>query len=508
MKFNSYCAKFFVLIGLVSYLLFSQQAAQAQAPKLTGAISGRIKNENNLPLKGFIRVYSASAPQTVIKEISSNDVGVYFADNLDAGNYYVETIGSHLQANVYIDEVFAVIPHTVFHSQITNGTVVPVRANETTSGIDFSLKLAKTISGHIMGNPFGSTGQVGLPGAQVLLYDALGRTIARQNTDLNGAYLFNSLTVGSYYVATNNSVGFIDQVYSGQICPSGICNIFAGTRIELFENTLTQVINFSLRPGGLISGTVYNAVAGLPLNDALITVYNSNGVGISALKTNSNGQFLFTSGLQEGTYFVTAQKDGYVKQLFGLGECPAAQTCNTSSWRAIAVITNKITQSIDFRLFTPSASPSNLDSDKDGTPDVRDRCPLDPKKILPAVCGCGVADLDANVNGIIDCLVNSEIKFELSAERNLIKQLKALGFSSSSINSKLTGELSNRAFRISNLALQYSASIQLVLGTSEDLNEALRNLEKSLKKLGKSHTTKKAYITALHKLNKVYVLLS
>jgi len=32
-----------------------------------------------------------------------------------------------------------------------------------------------------------------------------------------------------------------------------------------------------------------------------------------------------------------------------------------------------------------------------------DQCPLDPAKVVPGFCGCGVADIDANGNGILDC---------------------------------------------------------------------------------------------------------
>ena len=45
-----------------------------------------------------------------------------------------------------------------------------------------------------------------------------------------------------------------------------------------------------------------------------------------------------------------------------------------------------------------------LDSDSDGTPDCFDECDLDPNKIAPGVCGCGVADNDSDSDGVVDCL--------------------------------------------------------------------------------------------------------
>lgn len=44
------------------------------------------------------------------------------------------------------------------------------------------------------------------------------------------------------------------------------------------------------------------------------------------------------------------------------------------------------------------------DSDADGTPDLFDLCPADSYKINPGACGCGVADVDANSDGVPDCL--------------------------------------------------------------------------------------------------------
>ena len=44
------------------------------------------------------------------------------------------------------------------------------------------------------------------------------------------------------------------------------------------------------------------------------------------------------------------------------------------------------------------------DSDGDGLGDICDGCPSDPLKQAPGDCGCGVPDVDADSNGISDCL--------------------------------------------------------------------------------------------------------
>ena len=46
----------------------------------------------------------------------------------------------------------------------------------------------------------------------------------------------------------------------------------------------------------------------------------------------------------------------------------------------------------------------DTDSDNDGTPDCIDGCPLDSGKIAPGVCGCGTPDVDTDGDGTLDCL--------------------------------------------------------------------------------------------------------
>ncbi len=43
------------------------------------------------------------------------------------------------------------------------------------------------------------------------------------------------------------------------------------------------------------------------------------------------------------------------------------------------------------------------DTDGDGVADAEDQCPEDPNKVMPGICGCGVADSDSDSDGVLDC---------------------------------------------------------------------------------------------------------
>jgi len=48
----------------------------------------------------------------------------------------------------------------------------------------------------------------------------------------------------------------------------------------------------------------------------------------------------------------------------------------------------------------------DIDSDGDETPNCKDGCPNDPGKVVPGVCGCGIPDTDSDNDGVADCKDN------------------------------------------------------------------------------------------------------
>jgi hypothetical protein len=66
------------------------------------------------------------------------------------------------------------------------------------------------------------------------------------------------------------------------------------------------------------------------------------------------------------------------------------------------------------------------DRDGDGTPDVGDGCRTDPAKTAPGICGCGVADVDADGTGVADCLVTEELRLASGSLLQAVRRLRPL----------------------------------------------------------------------------------
>lgn len=148
-----------------------------------------------------------------------------------------------------------------------------------------------------------------------------------------------------------------------------------------------------------------------------------------------------------------------------------------------------------------------LDSDSDGTFDVDDQCPASVIKTAPGVCGCSVADVDANSNGAIDCQASLEIKAQLNALNKLVRSLKAPTDAKSKAKFTKTRSKINKAHTLlRNFGKSQSALISVASGQSLDKllngikkqNTALKNASSS----GSINTVKSGFLSAIKKMKK------
>jgi len=125
------------------------------------------------------------------------------------------------------------------------------------------------------------------------------------------------------------------------------------------------------------AGSVTVDVCGGPTWDSVITIYTGSCGSLTEIACDDDS--CVTPGLGSTVTFTAA--------------------CTTTYYIRIASFGTSIGQTGSFNL----SAPGNTDTDNDGTPDCTDGCPLDPLKIAPGVCGCGVADTDSDLDGTPDC---------------------------------------------------------------------------------------------------------
>ena len=77
---------------------------------------------------------------------------------------------------------------------------------------------------------------------------------------------YDGLPTGGYYVQTNNTLGYVDELYDNIPCVG--CDVTVGTKVQLTAGATTAGVNFALAKGGggpAIAGTVTRAGTGDPL---------------------------------------------------------------------------------------------------------------------------------------------------------------------------------------------------------------------------------------------------
>ncbi len=212
-----------------------------------------------------------------------------------------------------------------------------------TSGIDFALSSGGTITGKI------TDALTGLPLAYrffLFLYDAGGGLAGVQFTDANGFFAFSGLHTGSYFVATDFN-GYLDVLYNGMPCPID-CDPTFGTPIAVTFGSTTSGIDITLGTGGAVTGTVTDAVTGLPLaNQYSVKLYDAGGNLLDSEGTDATGSYRF-AGLPDGSYFVTMATADYSDELYDDLPCPFG--CAVTGGTPIVVSSDSTTSGIDFAL--------------------------------------------------------------------------------------------------------------------------------------------------------------
>jgi hypothetical protein len=313
--------------------------ALQQGGRISGRVllGGAIADYEDHPVS--VRIYDTSGGQVASTMVDAS--GSYTtAGGLATGTYYAQA-----SAWGHLGELYDGIPCPLNQCAVTSGTPITVTAGATTSGIDFDL----TPGGEISGTVTDLATSLPLAYGHVEVFDSSGSEVTRAYTDGSGHYTTSSVAPGTYYARATEQ-GSLDELYDDIPCHRGWCTVTDGTPITVAAGTPTTGIDFALTRGGSVSGTVTDAATGLPLADALVSIWDSTGLGLPAsdARTDSSGAYTTVQPLTSGTYYATAATGGYVTEVYD--DIPSPGRCTVISGTPIGVTAGVTTTGIDFAL--------------------------------------------------------------------------------------------------------------------------------------------------------------
>lgn len=200
--------------------------------------------------------------------------------------------------------------------------------------------ISGTVSDNVSGTPVG--------GATVLLCTSATHCEDATRSDANGHYAFAAVIPGTYDVVAHSTV-HVAQFYDRADCPCPPATITPVTVVSGFETT---GVDFSLRRGGTISGTVTRASTGAPVSGIQVFIRTADGFVVNSPLTDSQGNYHSTALMTDDYYVATwAANSGtaLVDQVYRARNCdPVA--CDWASGDPVHVTMPDDTSGIDFSL--------------------------------------------------------------------------------------------------------------------------------------------------------------
>ncbi len=273
---------------------------------------------------------------------TETDSAGYWSMDLRPGLYRLQTAAPQ----GWIDQVWAQMP-CIGVCEPSDGLDVEVHQDQTTSGIDFSLDPAGSISGRVTEEGTGNT----ISGITVRVFSGTAQATFGIS-GANGSWTTrDALPPGSYTVRTSNSLGWIDQV--------------SPEPVEVIGGSDTGSIDFSLKRGLRLGGRAQDQASGLPLRYVRIMVTDTGGAIVATGETDADGVWISKNGVEPGSYRVhTWNALGYANEAYPGVPCPTY--CTVSHGDLLNVATD--VSGLDFDLEKSGSIAGYVGSDVDGGP--------------------------------------------------------------------------------------------------------------------------------------------
>jgi ELWxxDGT repeat protein len=296
-----------------------------------GSVVGRVTDAStDLPLSDVrLELWNAYGYWTAAW---TDENGDYSFPLTNAGTYSLRSVGAigYIEQSIQIEVDWAV--PTVQNLALTRGGAIRGVATVDDSGMPLSR-------------------------GYVDVYNPAGVLVTTAALGEDGSYItLRGLTSGTYYAILHAlDTGFIDQVYDDIDCLD-TCFVTNGTPISVVQGTDTESVNFSVRNGGRITGTVVDGSSNLPIAGATVLAYSYPSVSqANTTITNEDGTYTFVPG-GPGDYLVKAfSSEGYFPELYQDVTCPSLFQCPTYDGTIVTTAVGTTRSAINFSLLNQGA---------------------------------------------------------------------------------------------------------------------------------------------------------
>ena len=261
-----------------------------------GSISGKVVADADGKPIDNLHVYASDyVTDKWMAGVNTSSDGTYKLTGLPPGTYRVRVAPWNNQlpyATEYYNNTY----------NYSKAQAVTVATGQDVPGIDFSLARGASISGIVVSDTDGT----GIPNVTItLLEPTIGRHLASTTTNSDGTYTLSYLMPGTFKIQASpwaSELSYAQEYYDNTLAYGSAKTVTLNTGQNITG------IDFSLSPGGTISGTVRNADGSTPLaNISVECVLIVNGVYINGYGTNTDslGNYIIR-GLPYGEYIIKA----------------------------------------------------------------------------------------------------------------------------------------------------------------------------------------------------------
>ena len=237
---------------------------------------------------------------TSVKQLSYDPASsMYKIDGLTAGEYSLRLEFPPYPVQYYSPNGATV--QALYYQPVTDKDTIVLEARlKTTFGpvdtTDREIRFDGTVTALSTAQPIRGARVLALPANAVPQKDfnpSMLWSSTTTLTDTAGYYVMRNLAAGEYVVAALvDSQNFVMQFYQK-------ADRLAGARTIRIDSVNRPTVNFQLRQGGIVTGSIKSA--GTPIRGVYVNIHEKNGPRWHGDSTDANGVFKFT-GLPAGTW--------------------------------------------------------------------------------------------------------------------------------------------------------------------------------------------------------------